>query len=91
MRYLLEAGIAGTVRLRSDSELSIQAVAQEVAALRSTATTICEITPKGSSSSLGAGERMIQAIAGQFRALKMVVERKWGRPVLTNSPIFPWL
>eukprot|EP00972_Heterocapsa_arctica_P042726 6299572-Heterocapsa_arctica.AAC.1 len=29
VRYLLEAGIAGTVRLRSDSEPSIQAVAQE--------------------------------------------------------------
>eukprot|EP00972_Heterocapsa_arctica_P103140 15199576-Heterocapsa_arctica.AAC.1 len=65
VRYLLEAGIAGNVRLRSDSEPAIQAVAQEVVALRSPATTICEVMPKGSSSSLGTGERMIQAIVGQ--------------------------
>eukprot|EP00972_Heterocapsa_arctica_P063221 9327448-Heterocapsa_arctica.AAC.1 len=89
VRYLLDAGIAGTVRLRSDPEPSIQAVSQEVAALRSPATTIVEITPKGSSSSLGTGERMIQAIAGQVRALKIVVEQKWGQPVLTSSPVFP--
>eukprot|EP00972_Heterocapsa_arctica_P040047 5899193-Heterocapsa_arctica.AAC.1 len=75
VRYLLEAGIAGTVRLRSDPEPSIQAVAQEIAALRSRVTTIVEVIPTGSSSSLGAGERMIQAIAGQVRALKIVVEQ----------------
>eukprot|EP00972_Heterocapsa_arctica_P043219 6374880-Heterocapsa_arctica.AAC.1 len=34
---------------------------------------------------------MIQAIAGQVRALKMVVEQKWGQTVFTSSPIFPWL
>eukprot|EP00972_Heterocapsa_arctica_P078100 11519882-Heterocapsa_arctica.AAC.1 len=34
---------------------------------------------------------MIQAIAGQVRALKMVVEQKWEQLVLTSSPISPWL
>eukprot|EP00972_Heterocapsa_arctica_P055570 8197047-Heterocapsa_arctica.AAC.1 len=34
---------------------------------------------------------MIQAIAGQVRALKSVVEQKREEQVLTSSPVFPWL
>ena len=59
-RFFTEAGLNGTVRLRSDSEPAIQAVAQEIAVRRTPAVTIVETTPVGSSSSLGAGERMIQ-------------------------------
>ena len=47
----------GPTRLRSDSELSVRAVATAVAALRPQGETMVEVTPVGSSSSLGAVER----------------------------------
>ena len=87
---LLEAGVAGAMRLRTGSETSIRAVAQEVAALRSPATTIVETTSRASSYSLGSAERMVQTVAGQVCALKLVVERRWKCRVTTASVVFPW-
>ncbi len=77
LRFLLEAGLAGGIRLRSDSELAITGFCQELAARRAPAVTVVETTPVASSSSLGAGERMIQTIVAQVRALRLDVEQRW--------------
>ena len=90
LRFLLEAGIAGPVRLRSDQEASICAFCQEVAAKRAPISTIVESTPVGSSSSLGCGERMIGAIVAQVRALRIEAEARWNTKFSVNSPIIPW-
>ena len=90
LRFLLEAGIAGPVRLRSDQEASICAFCQEVAAKRAPSSTIVESTPVGSSSSLGCGERMIGAIVAQVRALRIEAETRWNTKFSVDSPIIPW-
>ena len=90
LRFLLEAGIAGPVRLRSDQEASICAFCQEVAAKRAPISTIVESTPVGSSSSLGCGERMIGAIVAQVRALRIEAETRWNTKFSASSPIIPW-
>ena len=67
--WLLEAGFTTSLRLRSDSESSIQSVARAVAGLRS-APTILETSPIGSSSSLGGAERWAETLAGLVRCYR---------------------
>ena len=78
------------MRLRSDQESSVRAFAQEAAARRSPAVTIVETTPRGSSSLLGSGERLIQSITGQVRALRLETEKRWNTRFTTTSPLMAW-
>eukprot|EP00972_Heterocapsa_arctica_P065221 9628150-Heterocapsa_arctica.AAC.1 len=52
-RFLTEAGLNGTIRMRSDPEMAARAAAQAVATRRSPARTVLETSPKKSSGSLG--------------------------------------
>ena len=55
LKWLSEQGLAtGVIRLRSDSETSIRAVAAAIAAFRIPGETMLEVSPVHSSSSLGA-------------------------------------
>ena len=55
--WFSEAALTGTIRLRTDGEPAIRAVAQAAALRRAPAETHLETTPVGSSDSLGACER----------------------------------
>ena len=90
-KFLQEAGLMGTLRLRSDQGPAAMAVAQEVAARRHPAHTIVETTPRASHSSLGGAERKCQTIAGQVRVLRIEVEERWKIPVLATSPIMKYI
>ena len=91
LQWLLEAGLTGLIRLRTDGEPCIQAVAAEVAARRSLAETLVEVTPRSSSSSLGACERFSETIAGLVRTLRFALEKRWGSTVAAIDPVFPFL
>jgi hypothetical protein len=91
MEFLLEAGLTGTLRLRTDAEPAIQAVAQAIAARRSPARTVVEVTPVGSSSSLGSAERLAQDVGAGVRTLTMMVEQRWNVKVAADSPITGWM
>ena len=85
-----EAALTGAMRLRTDSEPSIKAIAQAAALRRAPAETHLETTLVGSSDSLGACERFAQTVAGLARTW-LAVERDLGITVLAVSPIFGWL
>ena len=87
----LEAGLTGDIRLRSDGEASVRAVALEVAARRAPAQTIVEVTPRGSSSSLVAAERFAETLAGLNRTYRLALEKRWGVTVAAVDPVFPFL
>ena len=78
------------MRLRTDSEASIAAVARSVATKRGSPTHL-EINPRGSSASLGAAERACQSLSGLARTLKLQVEALWKRKVFARDHIFSWL
>ena len=90
-KFLQEAGLMGTLRLRSDQGPVAMAVALEVAARRHPAHTIVETTPRASHSSLGGSGRKCQTIAGQVRMLRIEVEERWETPVLATSPIMKYI
>ena len=90
LRFLQEAGIHGTCRLRSDSEPAIIAMAQTIARRREPAKTVVETTPVGSSSSLGLAESWIGLLVGQVRCLKAIVEEKWHIKVRADTPVLHW-
>ena len=79
LRYLEEAGVTAKARFRSDSEQSIRSFVQEVAK-QGGSETIIEVTPKASSSSLGAGECYIKRVMGTLRTLVAEFEAYWKRP-----------
>ena len=89
--WCMQTGLSGTLRLRSDLEPSIRAVASELAARRTPAITLVETSPECSSGSTGGVERAIQSVAGLVRTLRTAVEQRWGRRVVALSPVFPWL
>ncbi len=63
-RYLLEAGLAGDIRVRTDKELAAKQMARLLAVARRPARTIVEESPVKSSSSMGAVERWAQTVGG---------------------------
>ena len=91
LRFLLEAGLTGPLRLRSDKEHSIMAVVQAIAAKRAPARSIVETSPVGSHGSLGSVDRMMQFIAGHVRAMRLDCEQMWKVTIKANSPLFVWL
>ena len=90
-RFLVEAGLTARLRLRTDAEPSIKAVAAAVAAQRAPAETVIETSPVGSSSSIGAVERKIQTLAGQIRVLRLATEQMWNIKLRADAPIFKHL
>ncbi|CAE8636697.1 unnamed protein product, partial [Polarella glacialis] len=90
--FTLEAGLMGQdLRVRTDSEPSIMALAQALGNRRSPARNFLETAPIKSPGSVGAVDRFAQTAAGECRALKMDVEEMWACAVDTQSPILPWM
>ena len=86
LKWLGERGLStGPIRLRSDSELSIRAVATVVAALRPQGETMVEVTAVISSSSLGAMERWSETLAGLTRTLLLDAGCRLGKKLLATS------
>ncbi|CAE8640336.1 unnamed protein product [Polarella glacialis] len=90
LRFLAEAGLTGRLTLRSDQEMAVQAVVQAVAAQRQ-APTMVEVTPKGSSSSLGTGEKYIRDLMSQVRVCCEQVQQIWGQHLAASSSLMPWV
>ncbi|CAE8693048.1 unnamed protein product, partial [Polarella glacialis] len=90
LRFLAEAGLTGRLTLRSDQEMAVQAVVQAVAAQRQ-APTMVEVTPKGSSSSLGTGEKYIRDLMSQVRVCCEQVQQIWGQRLAASSSLMPWV
>eukprot|EP00972_Heterocapsa_arctica_P064028 9447865-Heterocapsa_arctica.AAC.1 len=89
--WLTELGLQkGPIRLRTDSEASIRAVAASVAASRDQGDTILEVSPVHSSSSLGAVERWSQTLAGLVRTLLLDLGRRLGMKIRSRDALFPW-
>ncbi|CAE8639057.1 unnamed protein product, partial [Polarella glacialis] len=87
LRYLLEARLTGELRLRTDQEPAIQAFAQAVAAARG-GSTVVEVTPAKSSSSLGCGERYIRSLMEQLRVITIQFRKLWNRAL--TPALLPW-
>ena len=91
LRFLQESGHTGAIRLRSDGEHAIVAVASEIAARRHPAETAVETTAPGSAGSLGGADRWAGLLGGLVRCLRKVVEEKWHVRIGNRDAIFPWL
>ena len=91
LRWLNEQGLGtGVIRLRSDSEVSIRAVATAIAASRRPGETMVEVSPVHSSSSLGAVERWSQSVAGLVRMLPIDAGRRLKRKCMAKDALFAW-
>ncbi|CAE8582737.1 unnamed protein product [Polarella glacialis] len=90
LRFLAEAGLTGRLTLRSDQEMAVQAVVQAVAAQRQ-APTMVEVTPKGSSSNLGTGEKYIRDLMSQVRVCCEQVQQIWGQHLAASSSLISWV
>lgn len=89
-RYLLEAGLAGDIRVRTDQEPAAKQMAKLLAVARRPARTIVEESPVKSSSSMGAVERWAQTVGGLARTYVAAAARRWGRKALAAAPLFAW-
>ena len=89
LRDVAEAGLHGPIRLRTDSESAIVAVAQKVAQLRSGARTVLETISVVSSSSLGSAERWSESLTGLVRVMCAVVQDLWNQELCASSPLLP--
>ena len=91
LRWLNEQGLGtGVTRLRSDSEVSIRAVATAIAASRRPGETMVEVSPVHSSSSLGAVERWSQSVAGLVRTLLIDAGRRLKCKFMAKDALFAW-
>ena len=95
LRFFQEAGIGGRLRLRTDGEPAIAAVARAVAVARGSENdeplTIVEESPNKSSASLGSAERWAETLGGLVRTLRADVEERQGVRLRANSRAFSWL
>ena len=89
LERMQEAGLTGPLRLRTDQEPSAKKVAQAIADARG-ASTIVEVSPRKSSSSMGGVERWARTLSGLTRTLALQLEDRWHVKVLGAAPVFPW-
>ena len=89
LNFLAEAGCLGELRLRTDSEVAIVALARELARVRR-AQTVLEVTPVGSSNSLGGAERFCESLGGMIRTLRLSTEALWQTRITTDHSLFAW-
>ena len=89
LRWLLEAGVTGAARFRSDGESSIQAVVQLVSHRRGKdSEVIVEIAPKRTNGGMGTLNRFAETLGGQLRALMQDTEERLQIEVRLTSPAF---
>ena len=67
------------------------ALAQDVAALRGPAMTLCEAVPRASKGAIGAVDRFIQDTVGVTRTLASVLKQMWGIALSVEMEVLPWL
>ena len=91
LRWLLELGHASALRIRTDPEPAIMAIAQATARARGDVTTVVETSPVASKGSLGACERANQTFMGLLRTHKAEVEERLGIVLSMNNPLMGWL
>ena len=90
--FIDEMGCAGCpVMIKSDQEASIKDLINDVKRLRSTAETLQEFSPVGSSASNGVIERGIQIVQNVIRTIKDCLEMRWKLKIESNSPVLAWL
>ena len=90
LKYMSEAALSGKVKVRTDSELAIAALAQGLMQARAPQETILETTPVSSSSSLGLAERYAETLESIVRTQAEVVKRLWKKEITTKSPLLSW-
>ena len=77
-------------KLKSDQEVSMRGVMQQVISLRA-APTVPEHSPVGDPASNGMVENGCRRLQGMVRTLKSMVESKSGMKITSEHAIFPWL
>ena len=86
VQWLNEHGVHGDVRLRSDPEPAIEAVAQAIAGQRGGSKTFIERSVPHSCLSIGGVNRYAETLGGLVRTLYLVVQTLWHRKVQCSSP-----
>ena len=76
---------------KSDQEPAIKDLENEVSKLRTTAKTMKEESPVGSSASNGVIERGIQTIEGHIRVIKDALEARLNLKVPGTHPAVAWM
>ena len=78
-----------SIRLRTDGEPTIVALANKIAKAREPKVTVLEVTPRYSSQSNGKAERTIQTVRRQAITIKLDVEARYRTKVLPS--MWAWL
>jgi hypothetical protein len=79
------------LRLKTDNEPAVLALAQAVAKARLPDETLFDQTPLYSSASNGRAERTIQTVRRQAVCIRLDLERRYGMTIDSNHPVWPWL
>jgi hypothetical protein len=90
-KFIVECGLHGPVRIVTDKENPVIAVAQDVAHLRKNVVTIIDTVPRNSKGSVGSVDSFAQMAIGMARTICLDVEERWGTKTATNSPLVPWI
>ena len=86
-----EVGLHGELRVRTDGEPAIQALAADFAVRRAPLSTLVETTPAYSPGSVGACDRFAETLAGLLRTMRLYAERKYQVIVTATHPLFEHL
>jgi hypothetical protein len=90
--FLNELGYEGVdVTIKTDQEPAIKDLVNEVVKLRSTARTMKEESPFGSSASNGVIERGVQTVEGQIRVIKNALEERLNIKIPGTHNILSWM
>ena len=80
------------VEVKTDSELAIMDLANQIQKKCSSTTVISKQTPKGSKGARGMGERARLAVQGQMRAVKAATEKNYKTAIVGEEHILiPWI
>ena len=90
-RDLEKMGYWDEITLKSDQEVAIRDVLQEIAVKRGTRRTLIEHAPVGESQSNGFIERGVKSIEEMTRVLLLDLADRVGERVSLKSLCFPWL
>ena len=85
----LESWSAGDVRLKTDQEQGILALAKAARGARPELRAVLANSPAYSHESQGPAERMNQSVAGQARAFQLSLQAHLGRRLPSDHPLMP--
>ena len=90
-RYAEAGDMEGRIIIKSDQELAVKRLVEDLVEARAEGTSVVEESLVGSSGSNGVVERTVQAVKGQIRVILLALEARLGATVAATEPIVTYI